>query len=766
MDFEWLPNSFRIVREFRLIRYDLRTEIGYKVLLLGQGSIMPSARRHRLLALIMCISSSVLPVLSSATVITPEFSWSAHPMYPVKAYTHGHLGIVLPTFRSSYLVIAYRYFSGKNLSGSEADEANTMIEKRLAREDTGCDDADPSAWLEARKNALASNKEASIDPMRTISVDSPATFYNIQTNAFVTAAKTLQALITKFGAASPAVKDWIVAQDMVFDNANARTPSVPEPLQTGDKLLQQDRAYQIAAANFYAMQFDDANAQFSKIAQDTDSPWSHISRYLAVRSLIRKATLLTDPFDADLLNEAKKQLDVLLQDHSMMNLHEDLLDLADFVVDKLAPTDSSLAKQREHQLAAAMIAHITTRNFREYTNVFGRLGGDADDDSTSDQRPRPLLTGVDEITDWIDSFQSPKAVSRAHALARWKSSKSLPWLIAALSKSDSMNSDVQSLLDAASKVSSSNPAFATVSYEAAKLLIETKHYDQARSCVDRVLGEKDLDLSSHNLLLELRLQLDRKLDEFVLDSVSKSVGTRGDGDTPNEDQAKEKQAILPVACQMYDDSIPLPISKTSSQSTVYTAENRLILAKLAWVKATLLENEPIAAALAKNLITADKTYAGYYASYLHAPTPSERLFAAAYLMLHDDGSAPSFDRQNGWWWRGVDSGKWSWSILRDDQRILRAPLFLSIADRQQAASEWAKLKQVPAAPAYLAGIAVAWAKMHPQDPRVPEALHLAVRCTKLGERDRTSTKLSKEAFLILHRRYAKSRWTTETPYYY
>jgi hypothetical protein len=718
---------------------------------------MPSVRRHRLLALIMGFGSSVLPVLSSATVINPEFSWSAHPMYPVKAYMRGHLGIVLPTFRGSYLVIAYRYFSGKNLSVSEAAEANTMIEKRLAREDTGCDDVDPSAWLEARKNALAS----------TISVDSPATFYNIQTNAFVTAAKTLQALITKFGAGSSAVKDWIVAQDMVFDNANARKPSIPEPLQTGDKLLQQDRAYQIAAANFYAMHFDDAIAQFSKIAQDIDSPWSHISRYLAIRSLIRKATLLTDPFDSDLLTEAKKQLDVLLQDHSMTDLHEDLVDLADFVADKLAPTDSSLAKQREHQLAAAMNSHITTRNFREYTNVFGRLGGDADDDdSTSDQKPRPLLTGVDEITDWIDSFQSPKAVSRAHALARWKSSKSLPWLIAALSKSDSKDSDVQLLLDAASKVSSSNPAFATVSYETARLLIQMKHYDQARSCVDRVLNEKDLDLSSHNLLLELRLELERSLDEFVRDSVSKTVGTSGDGDTPNEDQAKEKQALVPVACQMYDDGIPLPISKTASQSTFYTAENRLILAKLAWVKATLLENEPIAGELAKNLITADKAYARYYASYLHATTSTERLFAAAYLMLHDDMAAPSFDRQNGWWWRGGDSGKWSWSILRDDKRILKAPLFLSKTDRQLAATEFAQLKKVPAAPAYLAEIAVAWAKTHPQDPRVPEALHLAVRCTKLGERDRTSTKLSKEAFLILHRRYAKSSWTKETPYYY
>jgi tetratricopeptide (TPR) repeat protein len=727
---------------------------------------MQSERKLRVLALVMAFGISALPALSCATIITDEFSWSGHPMYPVKEYTRGHLGIVLPTFDSAYLVLAYRYFSGRVLSGSEADQANAMLEQRLAREDTGCNDADPSAWLGAREIALKTGKkDPALDTSRTISADSPATFYNIQTDAFVTAARTLQTLITKFGAESPAVRDWIVAQDKVFDNGNARTPLIPEPLQSGDKLLQQDRAYQIAAANFYAMQFDQAIAQFSKIAQDADSPWASISRYLAVRSLIRKATLLTDPFDSDLLSEAKKQLDVLLQDHSMADLHSDLVDLADFVVDKLMPADSSLAKQREHQLAAAMMTHLDLRNFKEYTNVFGRLGGDSDDDSTSDKKPRALLNGVVEITDWIDSFQSPRAVSREHSLARWKSSQSLAWLIAALAKSEAKDSDVEALLDAALKVASTSPAFATVSYEAARLSMQLKRYDRARTCIDRVLADKELDLSSRNLLLALRLPLDRSLDEFVRDSVSKTVGTTGDGDSPNEDQAKQKQTLLPTACQIYDDSIPLPISLTASQSTIYTADNRQILAKIAWAKAALLDNEPIANALAKSLIVSDKTYAAYYSAYLHARTPSERAFAAVFLMLHDDSSSPSFDRRNGWWWRAVDGPKWSWGI-RDDKRILKAPLFLTVADRRSAATELFNLNKVPAAPAYLAGIAISWAKSHHEDARVPEALHLAVRCTRLGERDRTSAKFSKEAFLILHHAYAKSRWTIETPYYY
>lgn len=739
---------------------------------------MQATRARKMLALVLTYAISVLPSLSCATSSTQQFAWSLHPMLPVKPYTHGNLGIVLPTFARSYLVIAYRYFSGKDLSAREADQANQMIEKRLAATDISCD-VDESSWLNARKSAFSGSANTTVDTSASISADSPSNICNIQTNAFVTAAKTLQTRITKYGAANPAIKDWIAAQDMVFSNGTGLTPTIPKTLQTADKLLQEDRAYQIAAANFYAMQFDAALELFSKIAQDTDSPWAHISRYLAIRSLIRKATTSKDPFDTDLMTEAKKQIDTLLLDRSMSDLHDDLVDLADFVVDKLAPSDTALAKQREHQLATAMMSNITQRGLMEYTNVLDRMLGDSDDDdSNSKKKPAPLLTGVEEITDWIDTFKSPKAVSRAHALARWQSTKSLPWLIAVLSVTEAKDSDIPQLLAAAAKVPPSNHAFATVSYEVARLLMSTKQFDLARTHIDQVLAIHDLDRSSHNLLLDLRLQLARNVNEFVRDSIAKDLGTWGgdQDEVPDPDptdkfsQPSPKQAVLPLACQLYDDSIPLVIFKTASQSKLYSAENSTLLAKRAWVKAILLGNETIAKALANTLKTTDKEYAKYYNSYLKAGTPAERKFAAAVLMLHDDNASPTLANGIGWWW-GVliirDPHLFaSETVPIDYQRVIKYPVFLTAADRQACATEVAILKKTPAAPAYLAGIAVEWAKSHPSDPRVPETLHLAVRCTKLGERDSASTKLSKEAFLILHHKYANNHWTQATPYYY
>jgi hypothetical protein len=68
---------------------------------------------------------------------------------------------------------------------------------------------------------------------------------------------------------------------------------------------------------------------------------------------------------------------------------------------------------------------------------------------------------------------------------------------------------------------------------------------------------------------------------------------------------------------------------------------------------------------------------------------------------------------------------------------------------------------------YLCAAAIAWAKAHPEDPRVPESLHLAVRATRYGAgTDKESSRYSKEAFDLLHKKYPDSPWTKQTKYWY
>jgi hypothetical protein len=49
-----------------------------------------------------------------------------------------------------------------------------------------------------------------------------------------------------------------------------------------------------------------------------------------------------------------------------------------------------------------------------------------------------------------------------------------------------------------------------------------------------------------------------------------------------------------------------------------------------------------------------------------------------------------------------------------------------------------------------------WDWERPNDPRVPEALHFAVRVTRCGCTDDETSQWSNKAFQLLHRRYAKS----------
>src|SRR5215471_5294441 len=51
------------------------------------------------------------------------FVFKRHPGTPLKWYADGSLGVVLPSYHRSYLLIAYRYFAGRPLAQSELEGA-------------------------------------------------------------------------------------------------------------------------------------------------------------------------------------------------------------------------------------------------------------------------------------------------------------------------------------------------------------------------------------------------------------------------------------------------------------------------------------------------------------------------------------------------------------------------------------------------------------------------------------------------------------------
>ena len=83
-----------------------------------------------------------------------------------------------------------------------------------------------------------------------------------------------------------------------------------------------------------------------------------------------------------------------------------------------------------------------------------------------------------------------------------------------------------------------------------------------------------------------------------------------------------------------------------------------------------------------------------------------------------------------------------------------------------AEKERARLIDLGSAPDYLCRQVIEWARVQPNDPRLPEALHLAVRSTRYGCTDKETGKFSKAAFDLLHKRFPNSEWAQKTKYWY
>ena len=94
------------------------------------------------------------------------------------------------------------------------------------------------------------------------------------------------------------------------------------------------------------------------------------------------------------------------------------------------------------------------------------------------------------------------------------------------------------------------------------------------------------------------------------------------------------------------------------------------------------------------------------------------------------------------------------------------PDFLSQGQKRSASEEWQVLSALDNGPNLMTREVLAWAQRHPDDPRVPEALHLAVRATRYGCVDKSTSDLSKKAFQMLHRKYPKSEWAAKTKFWY
>lgn len=729
------------------------------------------------------------------------FTYEKHPDLPLARFAAGELGVLEPTYARSYLAVAYRYFTGAGLDKEEQKSALALWDERLMHYwDNQNDDADnwTKAWLEALSKVTSANTQEKPSPYRTEDrKDFYINYLNCPKDAFRNATDTLNKLIAKYGASSAEAKDFAATQQRVFAVCS-EGKEIPEAANaSASPTIKANRAYQIAAANFYAGNFDVAGQMFNAIAADGSSPFRQLAPYLVARTLIRKATLTAEQGKVDnaALSQAQSQLEKILADKNQSALHQSARGLLNFVRFRLNP------ENRLHELAGDLLKKNAGASFRQdltdYTRLLDRFTGE-NDDSEKERTfaGLPKIGREDDLTDWVLTFQVQDADALNYCVQKWEKSQSTPWLVAALTKIKGDHPKAAALIDAGLKLKTTSPATTSIVYHLDRLMIESNRKDEARKRLDSLLASSGASLpaSALNRFLSLRMKAATSLDEFLKYSERHPSGVTYDEDgrelPMDKDEASDDVKNSPRvriswdedAVRVFNEMMPSSVLKEAVLSKTLSAHLRRDLAIAAWARAALLDDDATALVLVPAVESLAPELKQYLDAYVAAQDKAEKKFAAVYLMLKFPGTRPSVDasmgraaafgdiesyRDNWWCEYGRTISPDETAVKKNETKDkISAPDFLTAAQKATAIAEWKRLAALGTGPNYLCAQAVKWSGIKPDDPRAPEALHLAVRATRYGCTDKQTGTFSKQAYDTLHRKYPKSEWAQKTKYWF
>ncbi|MBF0550274.1 MAG: hypothetical protein HQK60_07045 [Deltaproteobacteria bacterium] len=701
------------------------------------------------------------------------FSYRLHPDEQLSKFAQGGLGIIKPTNDVSYLYAAYRYLNGSGFSSEEWQALETLWRSKSQDQPLGT--FWDQEWLNAR------NQVPGLEPPPRIYIyrsekkqDYYIDYVNCPPDAFKTAISSLNALIKKFGVAGKEVKDWVSAQDQVFANCQGGE-TIPGPMASAaDAQQKADRTYQIAAANFYAGNLDTARQLFTEISKDSTSPWRELAPYLVARCLIRQATLIPEAgkFDAALMAQAETKLKEIAQDNSLSRIHPAAARMLQLINFRLHPAELA------HEFTQALLSPDVSKKLPDNLGAYTWL-----------LKHYPAAVQTDDLGDWIKTFQDPGEAALQHAMAIWEKKATTPWLLAGLSKIKPDHPKFSALYQAAEQVKPDSPAFLTCAFHLTRLLIASGKLDEARSKLDGLLAQPGLPVSVRNLLLSLRMPLSRNLDEFLKFAPRAPIGIYYDdgaagldcvpGSTEGMDVLKNKEFLFDDdASELIRNKFPLNLVLDAATNQSVPVNLRRNLAQAGWVKAVLLNDEPAGLAFAAALKDLVPELQDCLEAYFSAEDGQGKRFAAMLLMLKFPGMQPEIysgvgrttplneidDLRDNWWQPWTQEA--TTTATGGAKPHPDFPAFFNPVDKFVATIQREQLLSLPAAANILCQEVIQWARLHPKDPRVPEALHLAVKSTRYSWGDEDTANFSKAAFQLLHQKYPKSDWAKQTKYWF
>ena len=883
--------------------------------------------------LIFAFLSNALPC--GPSYISPIFEYEHAPENPYENFAAGKIGIIKPSQRRIVLIAAYRYLNG---GGYSAAEQKALVEVWNAEfNNKAYEDDDISEtvkkWVEKRKSVVG-KEEKPPEIYVEREYGGYDFFPNCTKNAFETAEQTLNDRLASHGSEDNAVKDWIKAQDKVFENCASGKATPDEANESMPEWLRKDRAYQLAAAEFYSLDFDSARRRFAEIAQDYDSPWQETAEYLVGRTLIRQASLIKDKTRTNLIyteaeqnlsnvaakggkfaGSAEKMLGLIkyrlhpqervrelaqtIATQGGSNFRQDLIDY-NWLMDKFEKETLEAEDKRKEEIkkieeaanspAAPDIPdaetpktemnnassnsnvpskpeptpenetdlkiYIYSDDYKENWTFFvkqdasdaealaraeqviGRPLSDKMKEQVKNARKEayrnrydgnngseyqggyygsekislsilPAYLRDDDLTNWLFAFQTDGTEAYLYALTQYRQTNADLWLLTAISKADKSSTELSRLLEAANKVDRGAPAYPTIAYHQARILIEQGKTAEARKLMDEILDSPlDLPVSTRNRFLIERAKLADSLDDYLKFAQLKPFAFDWDGTSGtiesfikeqkswyspqnNTNQTRDEyekeveknfeDEKLWENRMMFDyqtinvmnNHFPLPLLVEAEKSAMLPDYLRERFALAAWTRAVLLGDFATAQKMSAEVLRFHPDLQDLMDKTNLAKTPAGKQRAAFYLILKnpmfspflEDGLGKADNEFNTWdandWWCKPYETEYDEDTGEEVKvKLPPKPKFLTPAQTNAAQAERKKLAEIGDAPKFLGEKVLEWSRLAPADKRVPELLYIVWEAngwTKYGCGNNEELRI--QIGDVLRRKYPQSEWT-------
>ncbi len=694
------------------------------------------------------------PVFVARTPDAPWDDWLARP------------GVIVPDMAPRHLALLHRWFSG---TAPDAMEQKALAEAWSFTYATTSAAQDASAaqarWVTARARELGHPDAGEPTPVELGIAENYGSYLHLHADAYDKAIERLKARRARYAKQPDLLREWVVRQDQVFGLSTEVAVPALDPQAIPAALAPQrsaDLAYLEAARHFYAGEFELAARGFDALRDGEEAPWGG---YLAARAYLRWATL-------DVAHEAETRAPRLAEAErrlraAVTSADERVRGAATALLLKVKRLQAPATGWCEFVPLVAK-AHQGSALPHELAAFEQWLG----DPAACGEGPGP----VPDLADWVRTFSSfyerrdapaPTRAewkkARAHALERWKKTKSRAWLVATLAGTVTPGPELDALVDAARQVEPADAAWPTVRWHLVRVLRAAGRVDEARAAWAEVPPASLAHLRSTRNAFQLEgLHLATSADEAVAlawlvpaRTWNMDLGAAGRSlvADPFEGMRLLNRALdgSAMGVQALRQDLPLPLRRGLAWAAF--ARHALLQpeAPLTEDVATVLAVEPQAAkglALvsgATDLATAHGSALKYLLEHPGASALLPQLDDRVYEGKDTPFSSAPYARygcanfRNGWFEEKSEPGPLpAWGL-------------------GPATAEFQAL-QAGSGHVY-ARAALAFADAHPAHPLSPELLHLAVQHSLYSGGGDDVTK----AFRALHRRYGQTKWARQTP---